>query len=392
MVHGVRGTRTTKPPRQKTKNADAPPGVSALVLPHRVTGCSAPVMPLRALKSRYLQPSERPFFTQSGKIFNQINRLPRYTSYKVGKRLRRVPQCPADRMESAKRFRALLSELGLPYPEAAQALHVSLRTVHNWAAGTHPVPYAVTKLLRLLRYMELPGKDWQGWHFTRGHLVTPEGRTIAAHESSWWSLMVLRAQSFGKLYAERQNVAAALKAGYSDACLPISAPQPTPAPRAIPLGNHGDNLSGVVQDWGHNGANVVQSGPSWPLTSDSLSNLIPSPVPTASGSESALMVSLALPLTPIYNSQKTMPLYRLHLSKGSNQTRNLFYPVPKPPQRAQSPVQGLTEKSSSSRLPRGPLQTQSPPCPLTPPSGTAKSSQTGTGGNRSSNQHKGSVL
>ena len=85
-------------------------------------------------------------------------------------------------MEYARRFRALLADLGLTYPQAAQLLHVSLRTLHNWAAGTHAVPYAVTKLLRMLRFLELPGKAWAGWHFTRGCLVTPEGRTIAAHE------------------------------------------------------------------------------------------------------------------------------------------------------------------------------------------------------------------
>jgi hypothetical protein len=101
-------------------------------------------------------------------------------------------------MESARRFRALLSELGLKMPDAAKSLHVSLRTLHNWSTGVHEVPYSALKLLRLQRHMELPA-PWSGWHFTRGHLVTPEGRTIAHHEGSWWSLMVLRARSYDQL-------------------------------------------------------------------------------------------------------------------------------------------------------------------------------------------------
>ena len=52
------------------------------------------------------------------------------------------------------------------------------------------------KLLRLMRYTELPGKGWTGWHFTRGLLVTPEGHTIAPHESAWWSMLVRKAETW----------------------------------------------------------------------------------------------------------------------------------------------------------------------------------------------------
>lgn len=58
--------------------------------------------------------------------------------------------------------------MGLSHPEAAKTLHVSLRTLQNWLSGRHEVPYAACKLLRLLRYMELPGADWAGWHFSQG--------------------------------------------------------------------------------------------------------------------------------------------------------------------------------------------------------------------------------
>lgn len=69
------------------------------------------------------------------------------------------------------------------------------------------MPYSVLKLLRLLRYMELPGESWAGWHFSRGHLVTPEGRTLSGKDGSWWSLLVRQAQGFGQLYREAQMAA-----------------------------------------------------------------------------------------------------------------------------------------------------------------------------------------
>ena len=178
-----------------------------------------------------------------------------YTSYEVGKRPKRVKQCRADRMESARRFRALLSELGLKKEQAAQTLHVSLRTLHNWSSGVHEVPYCVVRLLRLERHLELPGA-WSGWRFTRGHLVTPEGRSIAAHEGSWWSLMVQRGRSFDKL-AERLRAAEdrakhALHASsaapcYSELCPQKSALQKTAALANRPVGNTGGTLFTLPQ-------------------------------------------------------------------------------------------------------------------------------------------------
>ncbi len=103
-------------------------------------------------------------------------------------------------MEHAKRFRALLADAGLSNDAAAKSLRVSLRTLQNWLSGRHEVPYAAFKLLRLLRYMELPGDAWRGWSFSRGMLVTPEGRTISGHEGSWWSLLVRRAAAFQSMY------------------------------------------------------------------------------------------------------------------------------------------------------------------------------------------------
>lgn len=168
-------------------------------------------------------------------------------------------------MEHAKRFRAMLADLGLKHPDAAKLLHVSLRTLQNWLSGRHEVPYAAYKLLRLMRHMELPGPAWTGWHFSRGQLVTPEGRTISGAEGSWWSLLVRRADSFGQLYRERAPLLAELSAAraalaskrsaataaraailvappvgcYAESCSPKCSFQPDTLVSSIPLGNHG---------------------------------------------------------------------------------------------------------------------------------------------------------
>jgi hypothetical protein len=83
----------------------------------------------------------------------------------------------------------------------AKLLHVTPRTLHNWNSGRYDIPYAALKLLRVLLRYELPDDDWAGWHFAGGKLWTPEGYSIAAHESAWWSLLVRRAQMFSSLYA-----------------------------------------------------------------------------------------------------------------------------------------------------------------------------------------------
>ncbi|SFC26349.1 Homeodomain-like domain-containing protein [Polaromonas sp. OV174] len=117
-----------------------------------------------------------------------------------------------DRLEHARRLRALLAECGLKYPEAAKHLHVSLRTLQNWLCGRHQIPWMVFRVLRLERFMELPSKQWAGWHFSGGKLVTPEGWAIAAHEGAWWSMLVRQARGFGELFRERVSLLAELSA------------------------------------------------------------------------------------------------------------------------------------------------------------------------------------
>ncbi|PKO29516.1 MAG: hypothetical protein CVU36_12785 [Betaproteobacteria bacterium HGW-Betaproteobacteria-9] len=56
-----------------------------------------------------------------------------------------------------------------------------------------------------MRY-ELPHDDWAGWHLSGGKLWTPEGYSIAPHESSWWSLLVRRAQMFSSMYVTKPRI------------------------------------------------------------------------------------------------------------------------------------------------------------------------------------------
>jgi hypothetical protein len=95
----------------------------------------------------------------------------------------------------------------------ANLLHVTPRTLHNWNSGRYDIPYAAFKLLRVLMRYELPHDDWAGWHFSGGKLWTPEGYSIAPHESSWWSLLVRRAQMFSSMYARCNQLEAQLRDG-----------------------------------------------------------------------------------------------------------------------------------------------------------------------------------
>lgn len=115
------------------------------------------------------------------------------------------------------RFKVLCADAGLSIDQAAQLLHVTPRTIRYWFSGKTWVPYAAYKLLRVMRYFELPGKEWRGWHFHSGKLWTPEGHGFAPQDSTWWSLLVRRSHAFGTLYARESAFRQALLAGRPDA-------------------------------------------------------------------------------------------------------------------------------------------------------------------------------
>ncbi len=105
-------------------------------------------------------------------------------------------------MQLAFRFKALYQSLGMDLPACAKYLHVTERTLHNWMAGKHAIPFAAYKLLRLLNRMDLPGQAWAGWCFYDGKLWSPEGRSFNPVDASWWGLLVRRAHAF-EYYRQR---------------------------------------------------------------------------------------------------------------------------------------------------------------------------------------------
>ena len=100
----------------------------------------------------------------------------------------------------ASRFKVLCADAGLTVDQVAQTLHVTPRTVRYWFSGKSAVPYAAYKLVRILRWFELPMKGFEGWCMHSGKLWTPEGHPIAPEDGSWWSLLVRQARCFRTLY------------------------------------------------------------------------------------------------------------------------------------------------------------------------------------------------
>ncbi len=214
-------------------------------------------------------------------------------------------------MELAKRFRGMVADLGLKPAQAAKMLHVSLRTVHNWNSGTHQIPVMAYKTLRLLRYMELPGQSWQGWHFSRGMLITPEGHQISGKDGAWWSLLVRQAKGFGELYKQLHGSGGmAAKAlllesvpedgARAESEVSAAAHPPAPYPPSCNTGGKSTNSSQL---------DVIMT--SWPILYDSPTPSTAKPVPAVKGSESASTGSYPLPLTPICAALKAQPSPKL---------------------------------------------------------------------------------
>jgi transcriptional regulator with XRE-family HTH domain len=100
------------------------------------------------------------------------------------------------RLMLASRFRVLCADCGLTIDEVAKLLRVTPRTVRYWFSGQSAVPYAAYKLVRVLRWFELPGDGFAGWSMHSGRLWTPEGHPIAPEDGGWWSLLVRQARAF----------------------------------------------------------------------------------------------------------------------------------------------------------------------------------------------------
>jgi transcriptional regulator with XRE-family HTH domain len=110
-----------------------------------------------------------------------------------------------------ERFKILLLDAGLTPEQAGKELHVSPRTIRYWISGKVLVPYAAYRLIRIMRLFELPGAGWDGWHMHSGRLWSPEGYVFLPHDANWWSLLVRRAEGFGRQYTRANQLAVALQ-------------------------------------------------------------------------------------------------------------------------------------------------------------------------------------
>ena len=110
------------------------------------------------------------------------------------------------RVDAGRKLKSLYRSLGWKRSDLVSFLQVSERAVYRWEAGEHRVPPAVLKLLRLMNRMELPGKTWEGWSFSRDQLWSPEGYGFSGRDFAWLNLTARRSEMFSVLYRERQGM------------------------------------------------------------------------------------------------------------------------------------------------------------------------------------------
>ena len=152
----------------------------------------------------------------------------------------------------------MYQSLGLDLPGCAQLLHVSERTLHNWACGKHDIPYATYRLLRLLNRMELPGQTWQGWSFHGHKLISPEGHVFVGTDSAWWGLLVRRAAMFNLAFSKRsQGPDASRTAGRAPACGRVPAGSDASSPPAVAGGRREAPASNLFIV--HFGTHIIKS-------------------------------------------------------------------------------------------------------------------------------------
>ena len=214
----------------------------------------------------------------------------------------------------SNRFKLLCGDAGLSIDDAAKMLHVTPRTIRYWFAGKVAVPYAAYKLVRVLRWFELPGKPWAGWHMHSGKLWTPEGHGFTPHDQNWWSLLVRQARSATTLYRENRGLKLQLRDRGTAAVVAVDASASTetaaaaPGARALARDRReapGSNL--LIEHF-----TTQQGSPSkpddvimtsWPTLYDYPPSLMAMHDLDASDWESALTPYSVSPLMPIYGNQ-----------------------------------------------------------------------------------------
>jgi len=124
------------------------------------------------------------------------------------RKYQRKPFRPVDH-ESFLKTRILAR---LTQKQAADMLHVTSRTIHNWETGKVKIPYSVFRLLRISTGFELPGAAWRGWKLLDDALWSPDNKKYAAADLSYLSLTFAMARQFRLDTAKRHAQRAARSA------------------------------------------------------------------------------------------------------------------------------------------------------------------------------------
>ena len=174
---------------------------------------------------------------------------------------RRHSKCGAARHRrrwfvSSEGFRELRLTCLLSQRACADLLGVGLRSVRNWDRCVSRVPWAVVRLLRILRNGELPGDAWAGWRLWGDTLWTPEGHAVRAGEASWLSLLVRQARGYREL-ATRLSAGKGLPAG---AAVADAEPAPLCLHPAEPLLLPGQSAAGCAGARSAPGTGLVSFG------------------------------------------------------------------------------------------------------------------------------------
>ena len=206
---------------------------------------------------------------------------------------------PDTRAQLGFRLRHARLRLGWSMGDAGKYFQVTERTWHNWENGSHRIPFAVYKLLRVLARYELPDDAWAGWRFDGGQLITPEGRQIAPTDGAWWSLLVRQAAGFRAAYDEACGLRRLVGVDLVGPAAPVSEAQLTAGAAGAGLVPSKTSL----QDTDRQPVNSSQNDvimQSWPTLYDfpTPSTLPPEPKPSTSGFP--LTPSFASPWTPTY--------------------------------------------------------------------------------------------
>lgn len=84
--------------------------------------------------------------------------------------------------------RELRLAVGLSRAVCADFLNISTRTLARWENAGGAPEWALTRLYQRAYGFPLEHKEWRGWRFFRGQLVSPDGLTYTPGELRAWQI------------------------------------------------------------------------------------------------------------------------------------------------------------------------------------------------------------